>query len=460
MKIISTIYIFSFLTLYYFETQAQQLYIKIDQAKIKKSLVALPPFQYQGTVAANSKFRTIGTTMFKTVMNDLDVSSYFKFIRQDAFLEKTSKTSLKPFPADPKGFKFSKWKTIGTEFLIRAGYKIVGKEIELEVFAYHVPQQKGIFGKSYKGNIGDERRIAHTFANDFIEALTGKSGMFLSQIVVTSDRAGGKAREVFVMDWDGYGVSQVSKHKSVALSPAWAPDGQSVAYTAYAFHKKEKTRNADLFSYGLYSGKRFLLSSRKGINSGAAYDPLGKFIYLTLSQGGNPDIFRMTTDGKYLKRITRGPAGAMNVEPAISPDGKKIAFSSDRSGRPMIYTMNIDGTGIKRVTFAGRYNATPSWAPDSKKIAFAGWDKGHNDIFVMNPDGTSLERLTSAVKRSGKYANNEDPTFSPDGRHIMFVSDRTGKKQLYIVNVDGTNERRITVDRHNYYKPKWGWHKR
>ena len=441
--------------------QSQEgIYITVDQAKVKKSLMALPPFQYQGSPTARSGYKRVGKTLYNTIFNDLDISSYFRFIKQEAFLENTKETSLKPYPGDPKGFKFENWRKISTEFLIRGGYRISGDKLTFEVFVYHVPQAKLVLGKTYEAPKKEARNVAHSFANDLIKRLTGKEGMFLSQIVVASDRAGGKWREIFVMDWDGHNATQITKHKNTAISPAFSPDGKMVAYTAYVYHKARKATNPSMFIYELYTGKRYLVSGRKGVNSGAAFAPDNQHLYLTLSQGGSPDIFRITKEGKNLKRITKGPFGAMNVEPAISPDGRKIAFSSDRSGgKPMLYIMNADGSNIKRVTFAGRYNSSPAWSPDGKKIAFAGWDKGHYDIFVMNPDGTGLKRLTSAVKANGKYANNEEPTFSPDGRHVMFTSDRTGKKQLYIVNVDGTNERRITVDRHNYYKPKWGWHK-
>jgi len=273
--------------------------------------------------------------------------------------------------------------------------------------------------------------------------------MFNTKVAMISTYGGLKNKTVFVMDWDGHNKKKISNAKTIHLSPDWSWDGKKVAYTAYAYHPKAKTRNADLFMYELSSGKRWLVSYRKGINSGAEFMPNNKYILLTISQGGNPDIFRMTNDGKRLKRLTNGPHGAMNVEPSISPDGKKIAFSSDRSGKPMVYTMNVDGSNVRRVTFAGTYNSSPSWSPDGKKIAFAGYKKGHFDIYIVDADGTNMKKLTAAKKKNGKWADNENPSFSPGGRHIMFSSNRTGYKQLYIISPDGKDERRITFDRYN-----------
>ncbi|WP_415063110.1 translocation protein TolB, partial [Bdellovibrio sp.] len=436
------------------QAQENGIYIKLGEARTKKSLAAFPPLQYFGAPTTASKYQSVGVELFNTITNDLSVSSYFQFINQSAFLEDTSKTGLMPAPGQPNGFKFQSWSAIGADFLIRAGYSIVGNEVTLETYTYHVPRANLVLGKKYKGPLSSARRIAHTFSNDVLKALTGQEGPFLSRVVASSDRGGGQAKEIFVMDWDGANMDQVSSHRSISISPAWSPDGKKVAYTSYVKRVGAKFRNADMILLDLTTGKRSLVSYRQGINSGAAFSPDGRHLYLTISQGTSPDIYKMTLDGTLVGKITNGPAGAMNVEPNISNDGK-LVFSSDRAGRPMIYTANADGNNVKRITFAGVFNSSPSWSPDGKKIAFAGQSDNNFDIFVMNADGTGMIRLTSAKKANGRMASNEDPSFSPDGRFVMYTSNRTGKSQIYISTVDGTEERRVTNDNFNYYKPKW-----
>lgn len=94
-------------------------------------------------------------------------------------------------------------------------------------------------------------------------------------------------------------LKKITNHKSVALSPAWSPDGSKVAYTAFVQRAKTKTRNADMFVYDIKANKRWLVSYRQGINSGAAFYPNGdgKSLFLTISQGGTPDIYKMSIDG-------------------------------------------------------------------------------------------------------------------------------------------------------------------
>lgn len=430
------------------------LYIKVGDANLKKSLMAIPSFQINGSPNTSKNGIKIGKELFDVFRNDMDVSGYFEFIKPSAFVEDVSKVGLRPVGSEPGGFNFASWSQIGAEFLVRVGYHVVGEDVTVDTYTYSVPQQKLILGKTYTSKSGDIRAVAHTFANDLIKQLTGQRGMFLSRIV-TSRSTGKDTKEIFIMDWDGSNQKQITTHRSIAQSPTWSYDGKMLAYSQFAYHPLEKTRNMDLFTYDLASGKRFLVSYRRGINSGASFTPDSRGLLLTISNAGNPDIYRITLDGKALERLTNGKTGELYVEPSMSPDGKQIAFSSTKAGRPMIFVMKSDGTNIKRLTFAGEYNSTPAWSPDGKRIAFAGLDKDHYDIFVMDSDGSNMARLTSAKKPTGRMADNEDPSFSPDGRQILFRSNRTGKYQLYIVTLDGETERRITFDQNEYFKPRW-----
>ena len=428
---------------------SKNIAITIDQAKVQKSLIALPDFQGRGSA---------GRVLYNTIRNNLDINSFFQLIDSKAFLE-DSNVSLRPYPKDPKGFKFENWKVINAEFLIRGSHRISKGQLYFETYVYHVPRSKLIFKKEYNARVRQAKWIAHTFSNDLFKTLTGREGMFLSQVAVGSDRSGGKWREIYVMDWNGDNMQRMTRHRSISLSPSWSPNGRSVAYSTYTLRRSRRNKftNLDLFHLNVASKKRRLLSGKRGLNSGSVFHPNGKYVFLSLTSQGSADIFRVhSRNRKNLTRITNGPYRAMNVEPSVSPDGRKITFSSDRSGRPMIYIMNVDGSQARRLTFAGYYNSSPSWSPDGKWIAFSSYQRGYNDIFVVRPDGTGLKRLTSSKGENGKRVNNEEPTFSPDSGHVMFVSDRTGKKQLYIVGIDGTNEKRITSDNYNYYKPKWG----
>jgi TolB protein len=429
------------------------LFIKISEAGMKKSLMAIPSFQFVGSTGSKSGV-AIGKTLFDTFRNDMDVSGFFDIQKPEALPKDAATSGLKPSTSEAGGFTYDYYKQIGTEFLVRVGYRTTGDSMSVDAYVYYVPQQKQVLGKTYKASANDARTVAHTFANDVIKALTGQPGSFLSKIVVSRSTKPGE-KEIFVMDWDGANAKQITRHGTISQSPSWSWDTRTIAYSSFAYHANQKTRNLDLFTYDLNSGKRYAISYRTGVNSGSSFYPDNRHLLLTISNSGQADIYKMTIDGRSLTKLTNAKRNELNVEPVISPDGSKIAFSSDRTGNAMIYVMNSDGTNVKRLTIAGKYNATPAWSPDGKKIAFAGYDASHFDIFLMNADGTNMSRLTSATKKNGKMSNNEEPTFSPDGRNIIFTSDRTGKYQLYITSLDGENERRITFDDHEYFKPRW-----
>ena len=433
----------------------QRPYINVGQAAVKQSqlafvpLIALEGFSPRGSHINGAK------RLYGIIKNNLTISSYFSFLSPQAFVENYNEKSLLPRTRDPRrGFGFSSWEQIGAEFMIRSGYRVKGKRFEYHAYLYHVTQKKLIMGKSYTGSFRNLRLIAHKFSNDVVKSLTGRKGFFTSKFVVSRSTKNFE-KEIFIMDWDGFNQQPITRHRSISQSPVWSPDGRYIGYTAFVYHTKTKTRNADFFLYDRKTRKRRILSYRKGINSGGSFIPDSQSLLLRISTSGRSDIYQMNFKGRDRIRLTHGPRGAMNVEPAVSLDGKTVAFSSDRSGKPMIYTMNINGGKAKRLSFAGTYNSSPAWSPRGDRIAFSGFDKGHFDIFIMDADGRNLRRLTSARKKNGRFANNENPSFSPDGRFILFSSDRSGRYQLYIVSIDGNHEHRLTFDNKNYYKPQW-----
>jgi TolB protein len=458
MKTIFKYFTFIILILSFHFSYADQAYIKAGEAKAKKSNLAFPFFNNLG--GSNTGTNTaIASEIYATAKKNLELTTYFSIISNQAYLEDPAKTSIKPAPDAVGGFKFDPLKTIGAEFVIRAGYTVVGKEITVEMYLYHVDDSKLIIGKRYKANVNQSVQIGHTLSNDVIEALTGVRAPFMSKIVASFETAPGGAKEICTMNWDGSGFEQITSHKSIALSPSWSPDGKKIAYSVFSkLIKKsgDSVSNVSLYIIDLTTNKRVLTSFRPGVNSGAIFSPDGKSIYLGMSMGsGAADIYQINLKGEIEKRLTKGPAGAINVEPALSPDGSKVAFSSERGGKPMIYVMNSDGSNVKRLTFKGNYNSSPSWSPDGKKIAFAGQDGSNFDIYTMDPDGSNLKRITSATKLDGKPAHNEDPSFSADSRYIVYTSNRTGKNQIFISTADGSEERRVTNDSKNYYRPKW-----
>lgn len=415
---------------------ADKPYIPVGSARTKKTVIAIQPSRQKMSGAELSQ---ASKTIYDTVSNDLAFMDLFKFLEPSAFIEGAGAGVT--FGT----FKVTDWSSIGAEFVAKSLISEEGSTFILEGYLYDTLGNRQVISKRYVSAKNDVKVVAHTYANDIVTALTGLKGIFLSKIAMICDR-GTRSKEVYMMDFDGSNIRQVTNHRSLAISPAWSPDGKKLAYSVIRKHANN-IKNMDLMEFDFTTNTILVLSNRKGINSGAAYAPDGKRLALTMSFLGNPEIFTLDPRSQVVTRITRSMGE--DVDPAWSGDGRQMAFVSSRPGMPMVYKMNSDGTGVSRLTFAGRYNASPSWSPQGSKIVFSGWVDGHFDIFVMNSDGTNIERLTK------EQGNNEDPFFSPDGNFIVFRSNRTGQDNVYAMNIDGTFTKRMTYGLGNCSMPKW-----
>lgn len=410
---------------------AQSNYLKVGDAKVKKSVVAILTPASDGTRSADAKL------VAKTIQDDLEFVDFFRMIPPQAFPQ----TAI----ATPADVKYAEWIKVGADYVGFSQFKIEGSRISFEFHLASAGGNSEAFAKRYSADSNELKIMAHTAANDIVQNITGKKGIFLTKLAFQCDKGGKK--EIYTSNFDGSDVRQLTHLKSIAMSPAWSADGNKIAFSVYNRHA-DNVKNIDLFEFNFKTGAMRPLSNRKGINSGACYSPSGHSLAYTMSYTGNPEIHILDLDSLESTQLTKSIG--FEVDPAFSPDGSQIAFVSTRPGKPMIYTVSIKAPfDVKRITYAGQYNATPSWSPDGKKIAFAGQLDKHFDIFTITPDGGKIDRLT---KDEG---NNEDPSYSPDGNFVVFSSNRSQGKNVYVMSIDGGTAKRLTFGLGNCVAPKW-----
>jgi TolB protein len=406
-------------------------YIAIGKAKTKKTQIALPDFSAEKSVSAGT------AKALETLRKDLGFLDVFEVISPSRYKDSTPNAKTGTFPLES-------WKEIGSDYVLKAQATSGERGLIVEAYLTEVASGSTSLAKRYVTSLGEVVSLGHTIANDVVKAITGEAGIFETKIAMVCDRTGKK--EIYVMDFDGANVRQITHHRSVVLSPAWSPDGTKIAYSLISKNKKN-IKNTNLYEFDFKTSSIKILSDRQGINSGVHYHPDGKQLVLTMSFLGNPEIFTLDPGSKSATRLTNSPG--VDVDPNWSPDGKFISFVSSRAGASMVYKMNSDGSNVQRLTFAGTYNATPAWSPKNNKIGFAGWLDGRFDIFTMNTDGTTIERLTKS------QGNNEDPAFSGDGNFLVFSSNRAGSKNIYVMGVDGNGVKRLTYGLGNCVSPRW-----
>lgn len=378
----------------------------------------------------------IRSNVADTVRNCLEISGYFDVYGPDRYFFDPSNEGM-----TAASINFENWYNTGAQGLIKTAFRVAGNQVSLDFRLYNVDTQEQIAINWTPGatSLDGVRGETYAFINAVIEYYTGSPGVFGSMIAFTGGAAGG-GKHIYAIGMDGQGFGRVTSEGDINILPSWGPGGE-IMYTSF------RRGNPDLY-IGSDPGAR-PLSARPGFNSGAVLSPGGGEIAMTLSVGGNADIYVVNAAGEILRQCTEN--AAEDVSATWSPDGGQIAFVSDRSGGPQVYVMNSDCSGQRRVTFAGGYNTEPDWSPTGDLIAFTGRDSRNRfDIFTVEPGTGFISRITQ------DQGDNKSASWSPDGRHLVFSSTRGGSSgSLYVSTADGNYQHNITPDGQGYETPRW-----
>lgn len=366
--------------------------------------------------------------------DDLDLAGIFSQIPPAAFLSDAGRLGLSSTQVD-----FAQWRQLGATALVKGGYALKGNELVVEVRLYDTAGRRLLSGRRYRGQPGDERRMAHAFADQILASLTGREGCFDSRIAFISNRSGQK--ELYLMEVDGSQPERLTSHQSIVLNPDFAPQGRELIFTSY------RQGQPELYRKEIYSGREARISARSGINISARYRPDGGEIALTLSHDGNPELYLLGTDGSVHRRLTND--WGIDVDPSWSPAGDRLVFVSDRLGNPRLFIIDVVSGAQRQLTVNGKYDATPAWSPQGDRIAFARLEERQFDLYTIRPDGSDERRLTFGP------GNKEHPRWSPDGRFLVFTSDQDGSRAVYLMRADGSGIRKVSPPGWSAQQPAW-----
>ena len=417
--------------------------VAVGEATLEKDKMVIQDPYIQGAVTSGQKAAV--TDLVKLLRND------FSFYQKKFFLVESApnNTSFRP----PTNYDY--WSGKSVRYLGTVVAEKAGDNLKINVIFEDIKAHKQVVNVTTTTSILNLRKNGHDMANNVYKKIVGKDSIFKSKIVFVSDRntKGSKTvKEVYMMDFDGKNVTQLTSHGGIAISPSMSKDGEYLIYSLIL--NSNGKRNNNLYMMDLKTKESHVISSREGMNSGAIFLPGGKSIALTLTVSGNAEIYEMDIDGKKLRRITNHFAS--DVDPSVTYDGSLMTFLSDRAGKAMIYTMDPNGEekNVKRISFVGQFNATPRFSPDGKDIVFSSWLDNSFDIFRIAPDGSGLTRLTK------DFGSNEEPSYSNDGEFIAFSSQRVmsrvkADQNIYIMDRDGAILGAITQHFGNCISPRW-----
>lgn len=314
-------------------------------------------------------------------------------------------------------------------------------DVMMDGYVYDGGDDEVVGGKRYVGSTSVVRLMAHRFADELVFRYTGEPGIARTKIAFVSEL--GNAREVFVMDYDGYEPRQITADGFLNLMPRWSPDRRFLVFTAY---RNRNTQDIDMIE--LATGKRWTLVSLNGLNITPALSPDGNYLAFATSQDGNAEIYKLDTRSKSMQRLTINPAG--DLSPSWSPSGREIVFTSDRGGGPQVFLMSADGSNVRRLTYEGDYNAAPAWSPRGNWIAYVCRTPGKQyKLCLITPDGQKRVQLTNGA------GVDDSPSWSPDGRHLVFSSTGDGKSHIYMISTDGKDLERLTFGGTHNSSPSW-----
>jgi Tol biopolymer transport system component len=254
------------------------------------------------------------------------------------------------------------------------------------------------------------------------------------------------AYDIFSIQADGSGQTNLTNDGGSNTDPTWSPDASRIAYT---------TQTTLVVMNANGTGRVTLIPYADGLHiADPAWSPDGSRIAFVrlLQPFFQTDIWLINADGTGLTQVTTTDS-IFETYPTWSPDGSMIAFS--RGGD--IWKRHL-GTGVEtKLTTNPFHDSWPTWSPDGSKIAFAATDRdddgsGNNfyELFTMNPDGTGLTRITN------DEFFDQQPAWSPDGSTLVYTTFGFGTPDLFTVEVaGGTPERLTPLSQSNESAPTW-----
>ena len=407
-----------------------QLQIEITRGQANATPIAIVPLGWDAATPAPFDVSQV-------VENDLRRSGQFAPLERRDMIER---------PTAGADIRFPDWK------YLKSDYIMVGKLLpdgadryQVQYELYNVLNGQSLIGERISSSVSNLRATAHRVADRIYEKLTGVRGAFSTRIAFLNVEGEPSNRhyKLIVADADGENQRVVADSPEPIMSPAWSPDGLSLAYVSF------ESKNAAIYVQTLSTGERRRVSASAGINGAPAWSPDGRMLAVTLSRkDGDVDVYTRDLLTQLPTRMTYD--SGIDTEPAWSPDGKKLYFTSDRSGGAQIYVADVtDPRSPRRVTFDGSYNARPRISPDGKKLAMIHRENGNDRIAVFDLSNNALQVLTNG-------RDDESPSFAPNGSTIIYATQERGRGVLMTVSVDGRVQQKLTTSRGDVREPVWG----
>jgi len=407
-----------------------QLVVEITKGQAEAIPIAIVPFGSPG--AATAPF-----DVAQLVSSDLARSGRFNTTDRKDMVEQ---------PHTGAAISFDDWRRLNNDYIVVGQVQSVDADhFNISFELYNVLTRQRMLDYQFTANKPGLRLASHQVADMVFQKILGIRGAFATRIAYISVLGTVPHRQyrLIVADADGENPHVVMQSNEPLMSPAWSPDGQSLAYVSF------EERLPSVYVQYLQTGERKRVSARAGVNQAPAWSPDGKKLALTLStRDGNLDVYLLDLATQALTRITDDPG--IDTEPQWSKDGQTIYFTSDRAGGPQIYRVGIrSGDKPQRLTFQGSYNARPRLSPDESQLAFVTQEDGGYRIATMDLRGHGEVQVLT----KGRF--DVSPSYAPNGAEIIYATRDRGRGVLALVSADGRVQERLVSSEGELQEPAW-----
>ena len=177
------------------------------------------------------------------------------------------------------------------------------------------------------------------------------------------------------------------------------------------------------------SGRKESAYEKPGDYSGLRLSPDGKRLAITITEGGNSQIWVHESNPEKMTRLTF--AAGLQESPVWSPGGDYIAFR----GGTGIFRVRVDGGGgVQPLTESKNSQYPQSFSPDGRKLVYEELSPETGlDIWMLDlgPD-PAHPTLGKPQPIANTRFMEASPAVSPDGRWLAYSSDESGKNEIYV----------------------------
>ncbi len=401
-----------------------ELIIEVTSGNQSAIPIAVVPFKSIGGRAPSS--------IYTIAEKDLERSGYFKAMKVANMLQKPSKINQ---------VKYLDWQRSNQDYVLIGEVMVTASTYRVTFSLIDVFRKKAILKKSLIGKKNQLRDIAHKMSDMVFERITGNAGVFSTKIAYVTVNKRRTRFQLNYADADGARERVLFRSRQPIISPAWTPDGKSLAYVSF------ERKYAEIYLQNIKSKKRRRIISFKGNSSAPAFSPNAKKIAYVRTIRGNTDIYVMDLKTRRISRATKHYG--IDTEPQWMPDGKGFIFTSSRSGGPQVYYKNLVTGHIRRLTFNGNYNARPRLTPDGKKLVMVHRSGRNFHIASQSMEGGKFRILSRETKL------DESPSVAPNGSMVIYAATEKNRRILAIVSVDGQVKFRLPSRYGDVREPIW-----